>query len=392
MKVNHLAVINAGSSSIKFAVYELNADLKKCISGTVENIKIAPLSKIYDSKGTLIKEKTFPKDFGYDEFYQILISAFESNEFNYTISAVGHRVVHGGKAYGSPILINTEILHYLKELIPFAPLHQPYNIEAIESILKVYPNLPQVACFDTAFHQTHPFVADCFGLPRDLIEAGVKRYGFHGLSYEFILRQFKEINPKKANGRIIVAHLGNGSSLCAIKNEQSIESTMGFTALDGLMMGTRCGNIDPGVLLYLLQYKNMSAKEIEELLYKKSGLLGVSGISSNMKTLLENATKPAQEAIDLYVYRIRHELGALVAGLEGLDVLIFTGGIGEHAYQIREKVCRDMEWLGLKIDLNLNKNNELKISDSSSKIDVYVIPTNEEWIIANHTYQVIKSN
>jgi len=390
MTSNQLVVINSGSSSIKFAVYEFDSALKKSLRGSVENLKISPILKIFNSENELIRENQYPSDFGYQQFYEMLISAFESNQFNYTVTAVGHRVVHGGDRYQSPVLINNDVIQYLKKLIPFAPLHQPYNIDAIESIHKSYPNMPQVACFDTAFHRTHPFVADCFGLPRDLTEAGIRRYGFHGLSYEYIMHKLSEMNAGKSNKRIVVAHLGNGSSMCAIKNGKSIDSTMGFTALDGLVMGTRCGNLDPGVILYLLQYKNMTGKEIEAMLYKKSGLQGVSGISSNMKILLDNSTKPAQEAIELFVYRIRHELGALTAALGGIDVLIFTGGIGEHASPIREKVCRDTEWLGLQIDENLNRKNQAMISTPQSKVEVYVIPTNEEWIIANHIYHLIK--
>lgn len=390
MKSNQLVVINSGSSSIKFAVYEFDSKLNKSLYGQVENIKIAPVLKIFDASGSLIRENTYPSDFGYQQFYEMLITAFESNQFNYTVSAVGHRVVHGGAAYQTPVRVTPKLIEYLKELIPFAPLHQPYNVDAIESIAKSFPKLPQIACFDTAFHHTHPFMADCFGLPRSLIEAGIRRYGFHGLSYEYIMYKFKEMNPDKLNKRIIVAHLGNGASMCAIKKGKSIESTMGFTALDGLVMGTRCGNIDPGVVLYLLEYKNMSGKEIEEILYKKSGLLGVSGISSNMKTLLENSESTARDAIELFVYRIRHELGALVAALGGLEVLIFTGGIGEHAWQIREKVCADTDWLGMRIDPELNRKQQTMISDAKSKVEIYVIPTNEEWIIANHTYHLIE--
>lgn len=391
MKSNQMVVINSGSSSIKFAVYEFDSKLNKLLYGQVENLKIAPKLKIFDANGKMIREDTYPADFGYQEFYKMLIAAFESNQFNYKVTAVGHRVVHGGSLYQAPIILNHDNINYLKELIPFAPLHQPYNLDAIESIFKSYPNLPQVACFDTAFHRTHPFVADLFGIPRHLTDAGIHRYGFHGLSYEYIIKKFGEINPDKVNKRIITAHLGNGSSLCAIQNGKSIDSTMGFTALDGLVMGTRCGNLDPGVILYLLQYKKMTGHEIEEMLYKKSGLLGVSGISSNMKELLANSTQPAKDAIDLYVYRIRHELGALIPALGGLDVLIFTGGIGEHAWQIREQVCLDMDWLGLRIAPEQNRTNNTKISTSQSKVDIYVLPANEEWVIANHTYHLIKA-
>lgn len=388
MKTNQIVVINSGSSSIKFAVYEFNSALNKSLSGHVENLNISPVLKIFDSAGSLIRKEELAKDIGYSQFYEMLITAFGSNQFNYTVSAVGHRVVHGGADYHTPVLVTQNIIDNLKKLIPFAPLHQPYNIEAIESIYASYPALPQIACFDTAFHHTHPIVADRFGLPKNLTEAGIKRYGFHGLSYDYINHKFNEMNPDELNKRIIVAHLGNGASMCAIKNGKSIDSTMGFTALDGLLMGTRCGNLDPGVILYLIQYKNMSSQEIENMLYKKSGLLGVSGISSNMKILLENLTEPAKEAIGLYIYRIQRELGALTAVLGGLDALIFTGGIGEHAWQIREGVCSKFEWLGMYLNKELNRTNQSIISESKSKVKIYVIPTNEEWMIANYTYQL----
>lgn len=389
IKTSQMVVINSGSSSIKFAVYEFDSSLKKLLSGYVENIKTSPVLKIVDANNSLIRKDIFTSDFGYEQFYAMLIAAFESNQFHYTVKAVGHRVVHGGAAYQAPVIITEKIIQDLKQLIPFAPLHQPYNVDAIESIYKAYPETPQIACFDTAFHHSHPFVADCFGIPRSLTTGGIRRYGFHGLSYEYIMQKFAEINPEKANSRIIVAHLGNGASMCAIKNGKCIDSTMGFTSLDGLMMGTRCGSLDPGVILYLLQYKNMSAQEIEDMLYKKSGLLGTSGISSNMKTLIDDSSKEAQEAIDLFVYRIKHELGALVAALNGLDVLIFTGGIGEHAWQIREKIGLNSEWLNLQIDPDLNRKNHTIISNTQSKVEVYVLPTNEEWVLANHTYHLL---
>jgi acetate kinase len=392
MNKNQLLVINAGSSSIKFASFDFDSELKKTVYGAVDNVKVAPRLKIFDADHNLVRENTFPADFRYHQFYELLIAAFETNQFNYKVEAVGHRVVHGGANYQTPVLVTPEILQYLEGLNPFAPLHQPYNLEAIKCIYKTYPELPQVACFDTAFHRTHPWVADWFGLPRSMTEAGIKRYGFHGLSYEYIMHQFKALKPKLASQRIIVAHLGNGASLCAIKEGKSIDSTMGFTALDGLIMGTRCGGLDPGVILYLLQNKNMTAKEIEETLYKKSGLLGISGISNNMKILLEQAAEnsAAKEAIELFVYRIRHEIGALIAVLGGIDALIFTGGIGEHASQIREKICVELDWIGLAIEHELNNKNQAQINTNNSKVEVFVIPTNEEWMIAEHSYQLLK--
>lgn len=392
MKSKQLVIINSGSSSIKFAVYQFDSSLKKSLYGQVENIKSDPILKTYDAKDVLLNQQNFFKNLDYDDYFKLLISAFESNKFNFEVVAVGHRVVHGGNQYQQPVLMTQEILQNLKKLIPFAPLHQPFNLNAIESIFNIYPKLPQVACFDTAFHRTHPAVADRFGIPRNLSAAGVRRYGFHGLSYEYIMHKINEIYPEQAKNRIIVAHLGNGASMCAIKDGKSIESTMGFTALDGLVMGTRCGTLDPGIILYLLQSKNMRAEEIETMLYKKSGLLGVSGISHDMKKLLDDTSTAAKEAVELFVYRIRRELGALTAALGGLDMLIFTGGIGEHSSQIRERVCENNEWLGIQINPELNEQNNSMLSDAKSKVKVLVLPTNEEWIIAKHSYQLLSRN
>jgi acetate kinase len=389
MQTNQLIVINAGSSSIKFAAYEFNAQLNKSFNGYLENIKTTPVLKIFGSDGSIIRETKFEKKVEYEYFFELLISAFASNQFNYTVSGVGHRVVHGGSQYTSPVLLTEAIVDELKKFIPFAPLHQPFNLQAIESIYKAYPTLPQAACFDTSFHRTHPLVADLFGIPRKLTESGIRRYGFHGLSYEYIMYKLKEIQPEKVNSRIIVAHLGNGSSMCAIKNGISIETTMGFTALDGLMMGTRCGSLDPGVVIYLIEYLKMPAKEIEKMLYSQSGLLGVSGLTYDMRQLLADESDAAKQAIELYIYRIKHDLGALVSVLGGLDMLIFTGGIGENAAQIRERVCADCDWIGLKIDLEKNAKNMADISGKNSKVVVRVMPTNEEWIIAKNTYQLI---
>lgn len=388
MEDNQIITINSGSSSIKFAAFQ-SASLKKTFSGHVTNIGIAPVLEFFDATQQCIQKKIFTKHTQYSDFFEILISEFTANKYNFEISAVGHRVVHGGAKYHDPICITPEVIRYLQTLISFAPLHQPYNLQAIECIQQQFPDLKQVACFDTAFHQHHQVEADRFALPRDLLDAGIKRYGFHGLSYEYVMQIFKDINPNLATKRIIVAHLGNGASMCAIHNGKSISSTMGFTALDGLMMGTRCGSLDPGVILYLMQSKNMTAAQIETMLYKQSGLLGVSGISSDMQILLENKSTSAREAIDLFVYRIRHELGALVAALGGLDALVFTAGIGEHAWQIRERVCMGFEWLGILVNSDSNKQNNLIISDAASRVSIYVIPTDEELMIAQHTHRVL---
>lgn len=390
MDNSHVVVLNSGSSSIKFAVYELSAVLPKLLHGIVENIREAPVLKLFDQNNVLVREEHFSKEQGYSYFYELLFSALKTNQFGFNIIAAGHRVVHGGNEFHAPTFISAELINQLKKFIPFAPLHQPYNLQAIESINTLYPDLQQIACFDTAFHMTHPHIANLFGLPRKFYEKGVKRYGFHGLSYEFIMHRLRSINPQKHKGRIVIAHLGNGASMCAVKEGKSIDSTMGFTALDGLVMGTRCGNLDPGVILYLLQSEQMTAEQIQNVLYKESGLLGISGSTFNMQELLQDKSPHAKEAIELFVYRIRRELGALTATIGGLDLLVFTGGIGEHAWQIRQAVCQDFEWLGIEMDAELNKTNQLAINSSKSCVDIYAIPTDEEWIIANHCYRLIK--
>lgn len=389
MDKHHLIVINSGSSSIKFALYELNPSLNKVLFGSVENIKVAPVLKLYENDHHLVKEEHYAKDCDYSFFFELLLSGLNNHQDQFHIVAAGHRVVHGGATFYTPVLISPAIVEQLKQFIPFAPLHQPYNLAAIEAIAKYSPTLPQIACFDTAFHKTHPAVADAFAIPRSLSQEGVKRYGFHGLSYEFIVHKLQAMNDIEQPNRLIIAHLGNGASMCAIKEGISIDSTMGFTALDGLMMGTRCGTIDPGVLLYLLEFKHMTCQEIEHLFYKKSGLLGVSGISSNVKELLETKSQAAQEALDLFVYRIRKELGSLAAALGGLDMFVFTGGIGEHAWPIREAVCKDTKWLGIELDKERNKTNQSRISTEHSAVAVYIIPTDEEWIIAHHCQNVL---
>lgn len=389
MSDNQMVVINSGSSSIKFAVFHATQSLEKLITGSIDNINISPQLTVLNEDKQIILQESYPKNSSYEFFFDLLIKSFKSNRFNYQITSVGHRIVHGGRLFHLPVVLTSEIVNELKQFIPFAPLHQPYNLQAVESIAKSFPEMKQIGCFDTAFHHTHPLVADLFALPKEFTDAGIKRYGFHGLSYEYIMHRVKQIAPAAANGRIIIAHLGNGSSMCAIKDGISIDSTMGFTAVDGLVMGTRCGALDPGVLLYLMQQRKFTANEIEKLIYKQSGLLGVSGISSNMKTLLDDKSKDAQEAISLYIYRIKQNLGALTSIMGGLDTFIFTGGIGEHAWQIREAVCADNEWLGLTINTQKNRQNAASINQDSSKVNVHVIPTNEEWMIAKHTFDLL---
>lgn len=347
----------------------------------------SPVLMVINENGEIIKEQKFTEKKAYKYYFELLFSHLSTSNMN--VVAVGHRVVHGGMLYKQPVIITPKIINDLKELIPFAPIHQPFNIEAIEIINELFPKLKQFACFDTSFHRTHPPIADYFGLPRKYIEDGIRRYGFHGLSYEFIIKKLSEVLPEILKKRIIIAHLGNGASMCAVKDGKSIDSTMGFTALDGLVMGTRCGSIDPGVLLYFMQFKQMNYKDIEKLLYTQSGLLGVSDISSNMKELLLSDNNNAKEAVALFIYRIRKEIGALSAALGGLDCLIFTGGIGENAPLIREGVCDDMQWLGISLNFTSNNKNNFIISDAQSLVKILVMPTDEEQIIATHTFELI---
>jgi acetate kinase len=300
-------------------------------------------------------------------------------------------VVHGGVRFTAPIRVDQEVLAELGRLIPLAPLHQPHNLAAIEAMAEVAPGLPQVACFDTSFHRGQPAVAQAFGLPRRYADEGLRRYGFHGLSYEYVASVLAELDPRAARGRTVVAHLGNGASLCALDRGQSVATTMGFSTLDGLLMGTRSGALDPGVLLYLLDRHAMDARALEQLLYKESGLLGVSGVSGDMRTLLASSEPDAQLAVELFVYRVGRELGSLAAALGGLDSLVFTGGIGEHAAPIRARVCQGARWLGIELDEATNALGGPRISREESRTSAWVVPTNEELMIALHVRRVLEA-
>ena len=384
-----ILVINAGSSSIKFSLYISEGDAKPVLSskGQVEGINVAPHFIAQGPDGKALAEQRWPNDgsMGHEQLLKHLIDWVEDNLEGATLRAAGHRVVHGGAKYSTPVLIDDLLLAELEGFVPLAPLHQPHNLAPIKALAKVHPGLPQVACFDTAFHRTNPAVAQTFALPRELTEEGVRRYGFHGLSYEFIARRLREIAPEKAAGKVVVCHLGSGASMCAIADGRSVASTMGFTALDGLPMGTRTGTMDAGVVLYLMQQKGMSAKDIETLLYKKSGLLGVSGISNDMRVLLEHPDPHAAEAVDLFVYRIAREVGSLAAAMGGLDAVVFTAGIGEHSAPVREKVCALSGWLGIELDRAANARHAQVITTEASTVPVFVIPTDEEMMIAKHT-------
>jgi acetate kinase len=302
---------------------------------------------------------------------------------------VGHRVVHGALEYTRPVRLDAQVLAALEKFIPLAPLHQPHNLSPIRILLERAPGLPQVACFDTSYHRSNPEVAQRFALPAELHEAGVRRYGFHGLSYEYIASVLPQFDAKAAQGRTVVFHLGNGSSMCAILAGRSMASTMGFTAVEGLPMGTRAGSLDPGVVLYLMDELKMDTRAIEKLIYQQSGLLGVSGISSDMRTLLASAEPGAKQAIDLYVYRIGRELGSLAASLRGVDAIVFTAGIGENSAELRERVCRDAAWLGLDFDADANRSGARRISRPGRRVGAFVVPTNEELMIARHTRKLL---
>ncbi len=390
---NYLLIINAGSSSIKFALFLLapGCGLQADASGQMDAIGIKPHLRVVDETGqTLIDQDCSSHEIhDHDSALAFIRGWIDIYQGDGRLVAVGHRVVHGGSQYVTPVLVNAGILDDLERLTSLAPLHQPHNLSPIRSLLSTMPELPQVACFDTAFHSTQPDVARCVALPRQFEEEGVCRYGFHGLSYEYIASILPELAPNLQSGRVIVAHLGNGASLCALQDSRSIATTMGFSPLDGLVMGTRCGAIDPGVLLYLMERHGMDAQGLTKLLYHQSGLLGVSGLSSDMRVLLESETRAAQEAVALFVYRIAREIGSLVAALGGLDALIFTGGIGENAAQIRTMIGTQAAWLGVVIDENNNQRSARCISASNAKVSVWVVPTNENLMIARHTLRLI---
>jgi acetate kinase len=386
-----ILVLNAGSSSLKFAVFLAEAPAQALLAGQLEGLFTEP-HFVARAAGKVIGEKKWPAGtrLGHEGAIEHLFTwGREEALGEHRIVAAGHRVVHGGSQFTQPVRLDAGVLAALEALVPLAPLHQPHNLAAIRAITARAPALPQVACFDTSFHRTQPALAQAFALPRKYAEEGILRYGFHGLSYDYIAAALPDIDARAAAGRTVVAHLGNGASMCGMKGGRSIATTMGFTAVDGLAMGTRCGSLDPGVMLYLMDRHGMDARALEKLLYQQSGLLGVSGISSDMRTLLASSDAHAAEAIDLFVYRIGRELGSLSAALGGLDALVFTGGIGEHATLIRARVCRDAAWLGLELDEAANNKAGPRISQPQSRVTAWVIPTNEELMIARHTRRLL---
>lgn len=389
---NAVLTLNAGSSSLKFALFELGRDeVHLAARGQVEGIGAAPRLIAKDAKGGLLAEHRWPDKarLDHEAFLTPLFTFAADHLGGDCLVAIGHRIVHGGVAFRQPVAIDEGVLERLDALCPLAPLHQPHNLAAVRAARAARPGLPQVACFDTAFHHGMAEIVTRFALPRDWHDRGVRRYGFHGLSYEFVSGQLRELDPPLAAGRALIAHLGNGASLCAIHDGRSVDTTMGFTALDGLMMGTRCGSLDPGVILYLQQEAAMTSQAVQTLLYEESGLLGVSGLSSDMRVLLASRDPNAKEAVELFTFRVAREAGALMTSLGGLDGLVFTAGIGENAPTIRAAVAQRLGWTGLVLDVEANARGVGLISAASSRLKAWVVPTDEEVMIARHTADVV---
>lgn len=387
-------VLNAGSSSLKFQIFDVenDADPSVIFKGLFEGLGTSAHFLVRDGAGKTLAEKSWAPDekLGHEGAVMHLVSWLRAHQEGRKLVAVGHRVVHGGETFAGPVLIDESVLSSLDALIPLAPLHQPHNLAPIKIVRRRLPSIPQVACFDTAFHRTQPDVATMFAIPKDMRDRGLRRYGFHGLSYEYIASILADYDPDLATGKIIVAHLGNGASLCALNKGVSIATTMGFSALDGLPMGTRCGSIDAGAIFYMLREMKLTPPDAENILYTKSGLLGVSGLSNDMRTLRASAAeKPdAKRAIDLFVYRIIREIGSLMAALGGLDGLVFTGGIGENDVATRAEIITALSWAGLTLDGDANVAGARLIT-TRSKVTAWVIPTNEEIVISRQMRSVM---
>ena len=391
--MNTILVVNAGSSSVKFQVFAVEGDgeLRRQIKGQMDGIGSRPRLRASGVTGDTMADRTYPVETVADVPAAMAVAGAWLRELQIDPIAVGHRVVHGGPDYAQPVLIDQAVVTRLERYVSLAPLHQPHNLAPIKTLAKNFPALPQVACFDTAFHRNHDALADHYAIPHQLHAEGVRRYGFHGLSYEYIAKSLPQVAPDIAGGRVIVAHLGSGASMCAIKGGKSVESTMGFTALDGLAMGTRPGQLDPGVVLYLLAEKDMSAAKVQDFLYRDCGLKGLSGVSNDMRELETSADPRAAFAIDYFTYRIGLNAGMLAAALGGLDAFVFTAGIGENSVSIRSRIAERLAWLGVTLDPAENSKHAGKISRSDSRIPVYVIPTDEESMIAQHTLALLSS-
>jgi len=389
--MDSILIVNAGSSSVKFQVFAVdsNGRLARQIKGQIDGIGSRPRLRAGGASGEKLADRAYPIENVQDVPAALRVAAdWLREELRIMPIAVGHRVVHGGPDYDSPVLIDHGVVSRLEKLAPLAPLHQPYNLAPIRTLLSNFPSLPQVACFDTAFHRAHDDLADCYAIPRRLHEEGVRRYGFHGLSYEYIAKTLSRVAPEIAGGHVIVAHLGSGASMCALHNGRSVESTMGFTALDGLPMGTRPGQIDPGVILYLIAVKGMPPAEVQNFLYRDCGLKGLSGISNDMRELQVSEDPNARFAVDYFVYRVALNAGMLAAALQGIDAFVFTAGIGENSESIRARISERLGWLGVSLDPAANARHALLISRPGTT-PVYVVPTDEELMIAQHTLSVL---
>lgn len=388
-------VLNAGSSSLKFQIFDPSGVEPQVIyRGLVEGIGTSPHFLVKDFDGATVADRSWNSGeaFGHEEALVELVTWMQTHRADYRLGAVGHRVVHGGRFFDGPVLADDNVLNDLETLEPLAPLHQPHNLKPIRILLRRMPDIPQVACFDTAFHRSQPLIAQLFAIPHEMTEKGVLRYGFHGLSYEHIASVLGDYDPALPTGRVVVAHLGNGASLCALSRGKSVATTMGFSALDGLMMGTRCGALDAGVVFYMLRQMKLSAEAAERILYTQSGLLGVSGLSNDMRTLRAQAPSnpDAQRAIDLFVYRITREVGSLIAALGGVDGLVFTAGIGENDAATRAAVMAGLTWAGFELDAPANRRDEPRISASSTP-GAWIIPTNEELVVAKQMKRVLNT-
>jgi acetate kinase len=398
-----ILVFNAGSSSLKFSLFRGSSakGLAAKLHGSIDGIGASPHAKIKDESGKVLYDKDLEgaKVKDVEGAFVLLEPWLESHLSGEKLAAIGHRVVHGGPDFFQPVRVTPQILAELRKLIPLAPLHLPANLQPIEITMRKWPEVPQVACFDTAFHRSMPEVAQLLPLPQELLGSAVRRYGFHGISYEYIASQLPEVTrgvtqhiaPEIAEGRVMVAHLGNGASLCALHHRKSVDTTMSFTVLDGICMGTRPGELDPGAVLYLFQERKMSAQQVENILYHRSGMLGISGISSDMRELLKSDSPAAKLALDYFIYRIAKEIGALAAVLGGLEALVFTAGIGENSAPIRKRICEAAAWLGVSLDSEANEKAAARISTMGSKVSAWIIPTNEELMIARHASKILSA-
>jgi acetate kinase len=378
-----ILTLNCGSSSIKFALFERGGP-RRIAHGKIEGLGTAPHFQAFDGSGSLLVEKRWQAG-THETFFRTLLSWVEDHLGDDRLLAAGHRIVHGGDEFFAPCILTEAVLVKLKKLERLAPLHQPHNLAAIDAVTHLRPDLQQIGCFDTAFHRTMAPVVRRYGLPQELERTGIRRYGFHGLSYEYIAGRLKELVPDEAGGRILIAHLGNGASLCALQDGRSVDTSMGFSTLDGLVMGTRPGSLDPGIILYLLR-QGMDGSTLEDMLYHRSGLLGVSGISSDMRALLASPEPKAADAVELFVFRAAREMAALATTMGGVDGLVFTAGIGEKSAEIRRRICERLSWLGLSLDMDANARNLLQINAASSAIKAWVIPTDEEIVIARYSF------